>query len=152
MKDLAAEHGVALEDLVRTPLYGSTAPDAPFFARFQWDIHHENPVTTADDLGRRSVIEPPPPRPPVGLEAVASLAPGGSIEFNPPVPALELAELLGVEAPVARTVGIYMDRWEVSLGTAVAILDGGATGETYGLPAARGARVVASDRVRYLRR
>ena len=84
--------------------------------------------------------------------AVASLAPGGSIEFNPPVRALELAELLGVQAPVARTVGIYMDRWEVELGDAVATLDGGATGERYSLPAAQGARVVASDRVRSLRR
>src|SRR4029079_3915560 len=106
MKDLAAEHGVALEDLVRTPLYGST-PDAPFFAQLPWDVHHDTTVTTADDLGRRLVIEPPPPRP-VGLEAVASLAPGGTIEFNPPVPALELADLLGVQAPVARTVGISM--------------------------------------------
>ena len=150
MKDLAAEHGVALEDLVRTPLYGST-PHAPFFAQFQWDVHHDTPVTTADDLGRRLVIEPPPPRP-VGLEAVASLAPGGTIEFNPPVPALELADLRGVEAPVARTVGIYRDHWEISLGPAVASLDGGATGETYSLPAALGARVVATDRVRSLRR
>ena len=57
-----------------------------------------------------------------------------------------------MEAPVARTVGIYMDHWEISLGAAVAILDGGATGETYSLPAALGARVVATDRVRSLRR
>jgi hypothetical protein len=37
-------------------------------------------------------------------------------------------------------------------GDAVATLDGPAAGETYSLPAARGARVVASDRVRFLRR
>ncbi len=149
MRELAAEHGVPLEDLVRAPLYGSLAPDAPFFAQFEWDIHHENPVTTAEDLGRRVVIEPAPP---LGLEAVASLRPGESIEFSPPVPALELAALLGASDPVARTVGIYMDRWEVPLGDAVAVLDGGATGERYSLPAAMGARVVESDRVRYLRR
>src|SRR4051794_244527 len=65
MRELAAEHGVALEDLVRTPLYGMLAPDAPFFARFEWDMHHEHPVTTAAALGRRVVIEPPPP---LGLE------------------------------------------------------------------------------------
>src|SRR5262245_45053045 len=113
MKELAAEHGVPLEDLVRTPLYGSTAPGAPFLAQFEWDLHHENPVTTAADLGRRFVIEPAPP---LGLEAVASLRAGESIEFSPPVPALELAALLGATDPVARTVGIYMDRWEVALG------------------------------------
>jgi len=149
MKDLAAEHGVALEDLVRTPLYGMLAPDAPFFAQFEWDMHHEDPVTTAEDLGRRLVIEPAPP---LGLEAVASLAPGDSIEFNPPVPALELAALLGATAPVAHSVGIYLDRWEVELGDAVAILDGRATGETTGPLAAPSARLVATDRVRYLRR
>jgi hypothetical protein len=149
MRELAAEHGVPLEDLVRTPLYGSTAPGAPFSARFEWDVHHENPVTSADDLGRRRVIEPAPP---LGLEAVATLAPGASIEFSPPVPALELAALLGATDPVARTVGIHTDRWEVVLGDAVATLDGGATGDRYSLPAAMGARVVAGDRVRYLRR
>jgi len=149
MRELAAEHGVPLEDLVRTPLYGTLAPGAPFFAQFEWDMHHENPVTTADDLGRRRVIEPAPP---LGLQAVATLAPGESIEFSPPVPALELAALLGVTDPVARTVGIHMARWEVELGDAVATLDGGATGERYSLPAAQGARVVAGDRVRYLRR
>jgi len=68
------------------------------------------------------------------------------------VPALELAARLGVSDPVARTVGIYMDRWEVQLGDAVATLDGRATGETYSLPAAMGARIVATDRVRSLRR
>ncbi len=52
----------------------------------------------------------------------------------------------------ARTVGIYMDRWEVELGDAVATLDGRATGETTGPLAAPSARVVATDRVRYLRR
>jgi hypothetical protein len=149
MKELAAAHGVPLEDLVRTPLYGSTAPGAPFSATFEWDPHHENPVTTAADLGRRRVIEPAPP---LGMEAVASLAPGQSLEFSPPVGALELAALLGVDDPVARTVGIYMDRWEVRLGDAVATLAGGATGERYSLPAAMGARVVATDRVQYLRR
>ena len=45
-----------------------------------------------------------------------------------------------------------MAAWEVELGDAVATLEGGATGETYSLPAALGARVVATDRVRYLRR
>ena len=55
MRELAAEHGVPLADLVRTPLYGSTAPDAPFFAQFEWDMHHENPVTSADDLAQSTI-------------------------------------------------------------------------------------------------
>jgi hypothetical protein len=76
---------------------------------------------------------------------------GDSLEFNPPVPALELAALLGVSEPVARTVGVHMDPWEIDLGTHVATLDGGATGERYSLPAAMGARVVADDRVRFIR-
>ena len=45
-----------------------------------------------------------------------------------------------------------MASWEVELGDAVATLEGRAAGETYTLPAALGARVVAADRVRYLRR
>ena len=53
---LAARLGVALEDLVRTPLMGSLPPDAPFFATFRWDIHHEAPVTTAEDLAWREVL------------------------------------------------------------------------------------------------
>jgi hypothetical protein len=149
--ELAAQHGVPLEELVRTPLYGSLAPGAPFFCTFAWDMHHEAPVTTAADLGRREVLVPVE-RPAVGLEAVGSLAPGASLEFNPPVPALELAALLGVADPVARTVGVHMASWEIVLGDAVATLDGSAAGETYSLPAALGARVVAADRVRYLRR
>src|SRR4051812_48332811 len=146
--ELAAQHGVPLEALLTGPLFGSLPPGAPLSADFRWDIHHEPPVTTVDDLARREVIWPEPEPPRAGLEAVAALAPGASIRFHPPVPALELAAVLGVAEPVAHTVGIYMDRWEVELGDAVATLDGRATGATYNLPAALGARVVAADRVR----
>ena len=52
---------------------------------------------------------------------------------------------------MARTVGVHMDPWEIDLGTHVATLEGGATGERYSLPAAMGARVVADDRVRFIR-
>ena len=149
--ELARQHGVPLEDLVRTPLYGSLAPGAPFFCTFAWDVHHESPVTTVEDLARREVLTPVQ-RPFAGLDAVAALVAGESLEFNPPVPALSLAALLGVADPVARTVGVHMASWQVELGDAVATLDGAAAGETYSLPAALGARVVAADRVRYLRR
>jgi hypothetical protein len=132
-------------------------PGAPVSCTFRWDMHHEHPVTTAEDLARRELlsydgwsIDDDTPK--VGLDAVASLAPGDALELNPPVPALELAARLGVSEPHARTVGIYMDRWELDLGTHVATLDGGATGERYPLPAAQGTRVVASDRVRFIRR
>ena len=142
---------------MREPLLGMLPPWAPFSATFEWDIHHEHPVTSAEDLGRRRLLSYDgwsidDDKPKVGLDAVASLQPGGSLEFNPPVGALELAALLGVSDPVARTVGVHMDPWEVDLGTHAATLEGGATGERYSLPAAMGARVVASGRVRYLRR
>jgi hypothetical protein len=155
--ELATKLGVPLEDLVRTPLLGMLAPGAPFFCTFAWDIHHEAPVTTVEDLARREVLSydgwsADDDKPRTGLEAVRELAPGASLEFNPPVLALELAALLGVADPVARTVGVHMASWEVELGDAVATLDGSAAGETYSLPAALGARVVAADRVRLLRR
>ena len=86
-----------------------------------------------------------------GSRPCARSHPGATIEFDPPVPALELAALLGVSDPVARTVGVHMSSWEVELGDAVATLEGSATGETYSLPAALGARVVAEDRVRFIR-
>jgi hypothetical protein len=155
--ELAAKHGVPLADLVRTPLFGMLPPGAPFSCTFAWDMHHEAPVTTVEDLARREVSSydgwsSGDDRPQVGLDAVRDLAPGGSLEFNPPVPALDLAALLGVAEPVARTVGVHMASWEVELGDAVATLDGSAAGETHNLPAALGARVVATDRVRFLRR
>jgi hypothetical protein len=154
--ELAAQRGVALEDLVRTPLFGMLAPDAPFFCTFRWDMHHEHPVTTAEDLAGRELLSYDgwsidDDRPRVGLDAVASLLPGSSLEFNPAVPALELAQLLGVAEPVARTVGVHMSSWQVDLGAYVATLEGGAAGERYSLPAAMGARVVAADRVRFIR-
>jgi len=154
--ELAAQHGVPLEDLVRTPLYGMLAPGAPFFCTFRWDMHHEHPVTTAEDLAGRELLSYDgwsidDDKPKVGLDAVAALRSGDALEFNPPVPALELAALLGVSEPVARTVGVHMDPWEIDLGTHVATLEGGATGERYSLPAAMGARVVADDRVRFIR-
>ena len=78
--ELAAQHGVPLEDLVRTPLYGMLAPDAPFFCTFRWDMHHEHPVTTAEDLAGRELLSYDgwsidDDKPEVGLDAVASLRP-----------------------------------------------------------------------------
>jgi hypothetical protein len=156
--ELAALHGVPLEDLVREPLlFGMLAPDAPFSATFEWDVHHDAPVTTAEDLGRRRLLSYDgwsidDDKPKVGLDAVGGLQAGDALEFNPPVGALELAALLGVTEPVARTVGVHMDRWEIDLGTHVATLEGGAAGERHRLPAALGARVIGPDRVRFLRR
>jgi hypothetical protein len=148
--ELAAQHGVPLSDLLPGPLYGSLAPGAPLSAAFRWDVHHEPPVTTAEDLARREILWPDESV--VGLDAARGLGPGESVRFNPPVSALELAARFGVAEPLARTVGVHMASWEIDLGEAVATLDGPAAGETYSLPAARGARVVAADRVRVLRR
>jgi hypothetical protein len=155
--ELAAQLGVPLEELVGAPLYGSLPPGAPFYATFAWDMHHEAPVTTVEDLARREVLaydgwSVDDDKPRVGLEAARDLRPGDSLEFNPPVSALELSALLGVADPVARTVGAHMASWEIELGDAVATLDGSAAGETNGLPAALGARVVAADQMRFLRR
>jgi hypothetical protein len=155
--DLAAKLGVPLEDLVRTPLMGMLTPDAPFFATFAWDIHHERPVTTVEDLARREVLSydgwsVDDDKPHVPLEAALSLAPGESLEFNPPVSALALASLFGVTQAHAHTVGVHMDSWVVELGDAVATLEGSATGDRYSLPAAMGAPLAPDDRIRYLRR
>ena len=154
--ELAAQLGVPLEELVKRPLFGSLAPDAPFFATFRWDIHHEAPVTTAEDLDVASCCPTTAGRSTTtsrawGSRPCARWPRAATIEFNPPVPALELAALLGVSDPVARTVGVHMSSWEVELGDAVATLEGSANGETYSLPAALGARVVAQDRVRFIR-
>ena len=84
VRDLAAATGLDLSTLV--PAMGMLPPNgAGVSASFAWDMHHENPVSDPDDLGRRELISwsagmrsfaPPkrPPPPPLGdrLERVTT--------------------------------------------------------------------------------
>jgi len=122
--ELAKRYGVAVADLVKAPLYGALAPDAPFSARFRWDPLHEPPVTSAEDLARREVLATPPPT------------------FD----ALELAARYGAD-PVARTVDVHMQTWHLQLGDHVATLAHPPNGPTTSVPAGRTARLTPGDRV-----
>ena len=153
--ELAAQHGVPLEDLVRAPCSACSRPTRPSSPRSAGTCTTRHPVTTAEDLGPRRLLSYDgwsidDDKPQVGLDAVAALPPGESLEFNPPVSALELAALLGVsDPPDARTVGIHMDSWRVDLGTHVATLDGPARGEIV-LAAAGAGRTRGGGRPRAL--
>ena len=132
--ELAAQHGVPLEDLVRTPLFGMLAPDAPFFCTFRWDMHHEHPVTTAEDLAGRELLSYDgwsidDDKPKVGLDAVGLVAARRLAGVQPAGARARARGAAGRErAGRARTVGVHMDSWEVDLGTHVATLEGARPG------------------------
>ena len=94
---------------------GCSTPRTPRSSTtFRWDMHHENPVTTAEDLAGPArllsydelVGSTTTSRRVGGLDAVASLAPGDSLEFNhAPCRRSSSPTLLDVAGSAARTVG-----------------------------------------------
>ena len=155
--ELAAQRGVKLEDLVRTPLFGMLAPDAPFSATFAWDMHHEHPVTTAEDLAGRRLLSYDgwsidDDKPKVGLDAVGASGARRFARVQPARPGARVAALLGVAEPHARTVGVDMGVVEGRPRQATSRRSKGrAQGETYRSPG-DGRAPVAEDRVRFIPR
>jgi hypothetical protein len=169
VRDLAAAAHLDLETLV--PAMGTFPPTAGgVFARFAWDIHHENPVSDPDDLGRRKLIsyrvgpaslEPPKLQPaPLG-DRLKQVTTPDELAALAPVYARELVEALGAPEAFARTVDVHMSSWQLAtpdgplrLGewTVIARLDGSPSGERLDLrlPAAAAAALGDRDIVRSL--
>ena len=82
VRDLAAAAGLDLAALV--PAMGMLPPtESGVFASFAWDVHHENPVSDPEELGRRELTSysvrgiswsPPKPEP----NAIGSFTTGGA--------------------------------------------------------------------------
>ncbi|HEX5620966.1 MAG TPA: hypothetical protein VFX51_21265 [Solirubrobacteraceae bacterium] len=177
--ELAAAVGVPLADVVAGGVWdtGHLLCD-DFSATYEWDMYHERPVESADDLARRRLISyhvhatgehDPPAPPPVDPEerlaqVRAVVAGGGSLDFEPPMPALELAQALGRPDAVGRSTDVHMSHWVLAEPTGEPLRVGGRTVEaTLGgwasgpevpgvsIPAAAVCRLGPEDVVRSLR-
>jgi hypothetical protein len=138
--ELAAALNVPLADVVAGGMWdmGSLLTDR-FSATYEWDMYHEHPVASAADLARRRLTSyrvhatgehyppaPPPVDPEERLAQVrAVVACGGSLQFEPPMPALELARALGRPDAVGRSTDVHMSHWVLAEPTGERLRVGG---------------------------
>jgi hypothetical protein len=118
MADVAEPYGMGL---VFAPALGLTA-------RYAWDDHHEAPVGSLKELARRELVaEAPAPAAPdaraVSARRLAELVerlragaePGApELVLDPPLPAAEVAAILGAPDAFARTVDVHMSSWRLA--------------------------------------
>jgi hypothetical protein len=166
--ELAQRLGMTVEQLAGEGPFGMGA----FFTaaarvEYAWDVHHEHPVATHEQLARREVRAyavrlddgrtiTGPPRPETSLALVvarvACASAGDSIAVEPPLPALELLAALGCSEPVARTTDVHMSSWEIgpwatggrTLSARLATPPAGERHDS-GVPAVAAARVTRPD-------
>jgi hypothetical protein len=127
--DLAQRLGLSVEQLAGAGPFGmGTFVTATASVEYAWDVHHEHPVSSYEELARRELISydveledglrikgPPKPETTIAL-VVARIANAGedeSFAIDPPVPALALLEALGCPEPVARTTDVHMSSWQI---------------------------------------
>jgi hypothetical protein len=133
--ELAAALGMPMSDLVAGGMWdmGSVAA-GELSATYAWDMYHEAPVASADALAAReltswtvrfadgSVLQWPPPAPPVPLSDVEAFAErvrrddldSTVLTLDPPLPARDVARALGHPDAIGRSVDVHMSSWRLA--------------------------------------
>jgi hypothetical protein len=168
VRDLATALDIRVEDLIADGERSlGSIPAAPrhsdVFLTYQWDVHHEAPVSSPDALTPRVLTSysvrladgrdltwRPPVAPPADPDVVAERLRAGEDDLELRVSALALARALGAPDAYARSVGVHMSTWLVVLPDGVVgTLEAPPRGEPVpgvSLPAAS-ARVLGEDDV-----